>query len=126
FACQGLFPNQNPMINYVCLLGFYQRSGLQKVACATGLMKLFTKNLRTMERVLTDVPKRKEMKDRPSHFEPLANKKKKVAFFSGCLMDTMFMSTNDATTKLLQYAGCEIVVPETQGCCGALQGHSGE
>jgi len=26
----------------------------------------------------------------------------------------------------LQYVGCEIVVPESQGCCGALQGHSGE
>jgi len=125
-AFQGLFPHHNRMVNSVGLLGFYQRSGLQKVARATGLMKLFPENLRTMERVLPDVPKRKEMKDRPSHFEPLANKKKKVAFFSGCLMDTMFMSTNDATTKLLQYAGCEIVVPETQGCCGALQGHSGE
>src|SRR5699024_5881659 len=51
---------------------------------------------------------------------------KKVAFFSGCLMDTMFMPTNDATTKLLQYAGCDIVVPETQNCCGALHGHGGE
>jgi len=125
-AFQGLFPHHNRMVNSVGLLGFYQRSGLQKVARATGLMKLFPENLRTMERVLPDVPKRKQMKDRPSHFEPLASKKKNVAFFSGCLMDTMFMSTNDATTKLLQYAGCEIVVPETQGCCGALQGHSGE
>src|SRR5699024_12376755 len=96
------------MVNSVGLLGFYQRSGLQKVARATGLMKLFPENLRTMERVLPDVPKRKEMKDRPSHFEPLANKKKKVAFFSGCLMDTIFMSTNYATTKLLQYAIYEI------------------
>src|SRR5690625_324425 len=125
-AFQGLLPHHNRMVNSVGLLGFYQRSGLQKVARATGLMKLFPENLRTMERVLPDVPKRKQMKDRPSHFEPLASKKKNVAFFSGCLMDTMFMSTNDATTKLLQYAGCEIVVPETQGCCGALQGHSGE
>src|SRR5699024_6552336 len=53
-------------------------------------------------------------------------KKKKVAFFSGCLMDKIFMKTNDAKTKLLQHAGCEIVIPETQGCCGSLHGHSGE
>lgn len=125
-AFKGLFPHHGRMINTVGLLGFYQRSGLQKMARSTGVMKLFPENLRTMEKVLPDVPKRKEMKQRPTHYEPLASRKKKVAFFSGCLMDTMFMQTNDATAKLLQYAGCEIVVPETQGCCGALQGHSGE
>src|SRR5690606_30247533 len=32
----------------------------------------------------------------------------------------------DATIKLLQKLGCEILVPENQVCCGALQGHSGE
>src|SRR5699024_4089814 len=42
------------------------------------------------------------------------------------LMDTICMKTNDATTKQFQHAGCEIVIPETQGCCGALHGHSGE
>jgi glycolate oxidase iron-sulfur subunit len=41
-------------------------------------------------------------------------------------MDTMFLKTNDATCKLLQLAGCEIVIPQNQTCCGALHGHSGE
>ena len=36
------------------------------------------------------------------------------------------MKTNDATMKLLQLAGCEIVIPKEQTCCGALHGHSGE
>src|SRR5699024_8052574 len=71
-------------------------------------------------------PKRTEMKRRPRHLFPKIKQKRKVAFFSGCLMDTMFKPTNDATLKLLQYAGCEIVIPEAQNCCGALQGHSGE
>src|SRR5690625_2293135 len=82
--------------------------------------------MRAMEKVLPQVPKRKAMKERPAYLESLAPPKKRVAFFSGCLMDTVFMTTNDATTKLLQYAGCEIVIPKTQGCCGALHGHSGE
>ncbi|GGE49574.1 glycolate oxidase iron-sulfur subunit [Pullulanibacillus camelliae] len=51
---------------------------------------------------------------------------KRVAFFAGCLMDTMFLTTNDATMKLLQMAGCDVVNPQTQACCGALHGHSGE
>ncbi|HEY4602411.1 MAG TPA: (Fe-S)-binding protein [Cerasibacillus sp.] len=124
---KNVFPHHNRMIGLTGLLRFYQRSGAQTLARATGIMKLLPENMRVMERVLPEVPKRIEMKNRPHHLMPLTEKKtKKVAFFSGCLMDTMFMPTNDATTKLLQYAGCEIVIPETQSCCGALHGHSGE
>lgn len=125
-AFDKLFPHHDRMIGTMSLLRFYQRSGLQKTARKLGIMKFFPEHLRTMEKVLPEVPKRKEMKNRPRHLHPLRPRKKRIAFFSGCLMDTMFMKTNDATTKLLQYAGCEIVIPETQGCCGALHGHSGE
>lgn len=41
-------------------------------------------------------------------------------------MDTVFSSTNEATIQLLQLAGCDVVVPPVQTCCGALHGHSGE
>ncbi|SHH79704.1 (Fe-S)-binding protein [Virgibacillus chiguensis] len=124
---KNIFPQQNRMIGLTGLLSFYQRSGAQKLAQATGVMKLFPETMRTMEKVLPDVPKRSAMKRRPHHLQPLhRNRTKKVAFFSGCLMDTIFMETNDATMKLLQYAGCEIVLPKTQACCGALHGHSGE
>jgi len=125
-AFENLFPYQNRMRNITSLVGFYQRSGLQSVARRTGLMKILPENMQAMEGVLPTVPKRREMKKRPEHLKSLARTKKRVAFFSGCLMDTVFMTTNDATTKLLQYAGCEIVIPKTQGCCGALHGHSGE
>jgi len=123
---EGLFPHQNRMRTLTGLLGVYQRSGMQKVVRKSGLMKFLPDSLATMERVLPDVPTLKELKTRPYHLEPIGPKTKKVAFFSGCLMDTMFMITNDATTKLLQLAGCEVVIPKTQACCGALHGHSGE
>lgn len=123
---ENLFPHQNRLIGVTSLLGFYQRSGLQKTARTLGIMKLFPETMRTMEKVLPEPLKKKELKHRARYFEPLQQQKKKVAFFSGCLMDTVFRTTNDSTTKLLQYAGCEIVVPEAQGCCGALHGHSGE
>ncbi|GIO25983.1 (Fe-S)-binding protein [Ornithinibacillus bavariensis] len=121
-----LFPKQNRMVSAASLLGFYQRSGLQKVARSTGIMNFFPESLRTMEKVLPSVPKKKDMKNRPNHLPAISVQKKRVAFFTGCLMDTVFMTTNDATMKLLQYAGCEIVIPNTQNCCGVLHGHSGE
>lgn len=121
-----LFPYQNRMRSLMGLLSIYQRSGIQTMTHKLGIMKLFPKHLATMEKVLPDVPKLKEMKSRPSQLEAITEEKKRVAFFSGCLMDTMFMKTNDATIKLLQLVGCQIVIPQNQACCGALHGHSGE
>ncbi|MBS4219834.1 (Fe-S)-binding protein [Bacillus sp. FJAT-49711] len=124
---EGIFPYQNRMANAVGLLNFYQKSGLQTAARKIGFMRLFPENLRQMEQSLPEVPSKKVMKNRPSNLSAKTKQvKATVAFFRGCLMDTMFMETNDATLKLLQKAGCEIVIPEGQNCCGALHGHSGE
>lgn len=123
----GLFPHPERMRTLTGLIGFYQNSGLQTAARKIGFMKLFPDTLATMERVLPKVPTMKQMKNRPEHLSPSeGNPKKRVAFFTGCLMDTMFLETNNATMKLLQLAGCEIVIPKNQACCGALHGHYGE
>ena len=123
---EGLFPYPNRMKYATSLLGIYQRTGVQKMVQRSGIMKLLPETMATMEKVLPQVPTLKEMKNRPTFLEAHGKKKKRVAFFSGCLMDTMFLKTNDATMKLLQMAGCDIVIPNQQTCCGALHGHSGE
>lgn len=123
---EGLFPYHNRMIQAVSLLRVYQKSGLQKVVRKIGFLKLFSENLQQMEKILPEAPKRSEMKNRPRSAQAAEIQFAKVAFFSGCLMDTLFLSTNEATIKLLQKAGCDIVIPKDQGCCGALHGHSGE
>ncbi|MEH7047632.1 (Fe-S)-binding protein [Bacillus pseudomycoides] len=123
---EGLFPHQNRMRTLTGLIGFYQRSGLQTLTHKTGIMKLFPETLATMDLVLPKVPKMKEMKNRPEFLPAETTKKKRVAFFTGCLMDTMFLETNNATMKLLQLAGCDVVIPKEQSCCGALHGHAGE
>lgn len=123
---EELFPHQNRMRNLTGMIGFYQRSGLQSLTQKLGIMKLFPDSIATMEKVLPKVPTMKEMKNRPTYLPAESVQTKRVAFFSGCLMDTMFLDTNNATTRLLQLAGCEIIIPPNQGCCGALHGHSGE
>lgn len=123
---KGLFPHPNRMRNLTGLIGFYQRSGIQTIARKIGFLGLLPESLTTMEKVLPEVPTMKELKNRPEQLPAIGTKTNRVAFFSGCLMDTMFMKTNDATMRLLQLAGCEIVVPPNQTCCGALHGHSGE
>lgn len=122
---QWLFPHPRRLRLVTALLGFYQRS-LQTLVHRLGLLKMFPSHLAMMERVLPKVPTWKEMNDRPKQLVPTGKKKQRVAFFTGCLMDTMFMNINDATMRLLQLAGCEVVIPSHQVCCGALHGHGGE
>lgn len=125
-AFKQLFPHQHRIRRTVNTLGIYQRSGLQRMIHKTKLTNLLPEHIRLMEKVLPTVPKNKKLKNRQSVKKPINPLKKRVAFFTGCLMETMFMKTNDSTIKLLQYAGCEVVIPNNQNCCGALNGHSGE
>jgi glycolate oxidase iron-sulfur subunit len=49
----------------------------------------------------------------------------RVAFLAGCIANVSFARLNEATVRVLQRNGCEVVIPEGQGCCGALHLHSG-
>ncbi|GEL77772.1 (Fe-S)-binding protein [Tenuibacillus multivorans] len=123
-AFNHLFKNQKRMEQATSLLSFYQKSGLQKTTRKLGFMKLFPKHMQQMERVLPKMSKRK--REPEAHFPAVGGVKATVAMFRGCLMDTLFRETNRSTIQLLNEAGCDVVVPDTQGCCGALHGHSGE
>lgn len=116
----GLFADQNKMAGAVKLVQFYQKSGLQKVTRKVGFLNLFPPFMKEMEGVLPEIEKRKRQT------ESRKLKTMKVAFFTGCLMDTMFQATNRKTIELLEWLGCEVVIPDGQQCCGALHGHSGE
>ena len=49
----------------------------------------------------------------------------RVGFISGCVMNVLFGETNEASVQLLNAAGCDVVTPRAQGCCGALYAHGG-
>ncbi|MBI2306645.1 MAG: (Fe-S)-binding protein [Rhodocyclales bacterium] len=50
----------------------------------------------------------------------------RVALFVTCLVDLMRPSVGFAAIRLLEAAGCEVVVPETQTCCGQPAFNSGD
>jgi glycolate oxidase iron-sulfur subunit len=41
-------------------------------------------------------------------------------------MSVLFADVNEATIRVLQRNGCEVIVPPAQACCGALNIHNGE
>lgn len=66
---------------------------------------------------------RRSWKGREARAEGVA--KGTVALLSGCVMDSWFGPVHDATVGLLTRAGYDVVVPESQTCCGALAAHDG-
>lgn len=52
-------------------------------------------------------------------------KKTTVGFFGGCVGSVLFQDVNRQTIRLLQHAGCDVIVPAKQACCGAIHHHGG-
>ncbi len=50
----------------------------------------------------------------------------RVALLLGCAQQVLDPDINDATIEVLNRNGIEVVIPETQGCCGALSWHVGD
>ncbi len=48
-----------------------------------------------------------------------------VGLLTGCVQRVFFPGVNDATARVLAAAGCDVVIPARQGCCGALSLHTG-
>jgi glycolate oxidase iron-sulfur subunit len=51
--------------------------------------------------------------------------KKRVAILTGCAQPVLKPSINDATIRLLNRLGVEVILPKGEGCCGALVHHMG-
>lgn len=64
--------------------------------------------------------------DDPQSFAPMGTAKKRVALMTGCAQKALNTDINDATIRLLTRLGCEVVVAEGAGCCGALTHHMGK
>ncbi|MEM9577532.1 MAG: glycolate oxidase subunit GlcF [Pseudomonadota bacterium] len=64
--------------------------------------------------------------DDPQSFAPVGARKMRVALMTGCAQKALNTDINDATIRLLTRLGCEVVVAEGAGCCGALTHHMGK
>jgi len=63
--------------------------------------------------------------DRPQVFPAAGARRKRVAMLTGCAQKVLKPDINEATVRLLTRHGCEVVVAEGIGCCGALTHHMG-
>ncbi len=106
------------------VLYLYQASGLQNLLRATGLLHLFGK-LANIEALSPNAEPPFFYSKIGKTFSAHGERRYRVAFLAGCIANVAFARLNEATVRVLQRNGCEVVIPATQNCCGALHLHSG-
>ena len=119
-----LLPHPGRMALAGGLLRFYQRSGLQSLVRASGLLRLLGK-MGEAEHLLPAIDRNFFHSEIGKVFPAKGERRARVAFFAGCMQLVAFAELNRATVRVLQKNGCEVVVPGGQLCCGALQVHAG-
>jgi glycolate oxidase iron-sulfur subunit len=119
-----LLPSRSALSVAGTLLYLFEVSGLKALARGMGQLGLFGR--------LGDLQQLTPSADPPFFFSqigrtfpPEGERTHRVAFLAGCIANVSFARLNEATVRVLQRNGCEVVVPEGQGCCGALHLHSG-
>ncbi len=64
--------------------------------------------------------------DDPQTFPAIGLRRKRVALLTGCAQRALNTDINAATIRLLTRHGCEVVIADGMGCCGALTHHMGK
>ncbi len=132
-ALRWTLPHARRLRLLAVLLRLYQRSGLQALVRRTRLLRILPFDLEYKEQLLppvasrffaigpASVPAREPGSDSDSTGE-----RRRVGLLTGCVMPFLYPQTHEATVRVLERHGCQVVIPEEQVCCGALLIHNGD
>ncbi|MGH7661033.1 MAG: (Fe-S)-binding protein [Vulcanimicrobiaceae bacterium] len=118
----ALFPYPRRLETLKPLLAAYTRSGLRATVRASGLLRLLPPRLAQLAELAPSSFEREEL---PELTPAKGTARKRVALLAGCVQRVFFPNVNAATIRVLSAEGCQVRVPQGQGCCGALSLHSG-
>jgi glycolate dehydrogenase iron-sulfur subunit len=104
----------------------YQASGLQQLARRSGLIRRLPGTLPAWDALLPTIPSKAERAAPPRLTPAEGPRRARVALLTGCVQSVVFGAHNRATVRVLAKNGCDVVVPDGQGCCGALNAHGGD
>jgi glycolate oxidase iron-sulfur subunit len=119
----GMFTYMTLFRAFSDMMRLYQRSGAQWLARRSGILKLIG-----MDEMETLLPRLSSTFIVPQGqiYRATGEHRYTVAMLTGCIMSTAFAEVHEATIRVLQKNGCEVLLPPDQGCCGALHSHGGD
>lgn len=106
------------------MLQLYRATGMQTLVRTTGLLKAIAPRMAAAEALMPEIGIESGVPP-GSNYRAEGKKEGTVAFFTGCVMNSMMGSINRSSIRLLTAAGYDVVVPSAQICCGALANHAG-
>ena len=122
----SLFPYPTRLRWIALKLWAYQRLGVRWFVRNSGLLSLLPRKLRAMEAMAPPIAFGELFSSIPERIPTVGKPRKRVAFLLGCVQRVFFSNVNQATLRVLAAEGCEVVIPQGQGCCGALMYHAGQ
>ncbi|GAB2745220.1 heterodisulfide reductase-related iron-sulfur binding cluster [Salinifilum aidingensis] len=121
-AIFALFPYPRRLRALRAPLALYQRSRIGPLLRRTALWRRLPASLRTMESLTPPVRRAEKLGKR---LPARGRRRATVGMITGCVQSAFFPDVNAATARVLAAEGCDVVIPPSQGCCGALSEHSG-
>src|SRR5207253_5282453 len=121
----ALFPYPGRLRALVVVLLAYVKTGLRWLLRALGLYKLLPRRLAQFDELLPPLSAHQVFARLPALTPAQGERRARVALVAGCVQRVFFPGVNEATVRVLSAEGCEVLVPEEQGCCGALSMHAG-
>ncbi len=125
-AIFAMFPHPARLRWLAWPLGVYQNSGLQTLIRKSRILKLLPQRLQAMERLLPPISFGALRRRMPDHVAAEGTTRRRVGLLLGCVQRVFFGDVNAATARVLAAEGCDVFIPQDQGCCGALAEHAGE
>jgi glycolate oxidase iron-sulfur subunit len=104
------------------IAGFYARP----FGWLIGLLPGIGPRLRAMLKLAPAHLPARRATDRPGVFPAAVPAGRRVILLQGCVQPVLRPSINEATIRLLNRAGVEVVQVKGEGCCGALVHHMGD
>jgi glycolate oxidase iron-sulfur subunit len=117
----ALFPEPGRLGAALAAFEVYRRSGLRALVRATRVLRPFPR-LAAIEALLESVPPAVPL---PELVSARGRSVGRVGLLTGCVQRHLYPGVNRDTARLLSLAGFDVVIPRTQGCCGALELHAG-
>jgi len=119
----GLFPWRNRLRWALLPARLLQTLQLDRLLRRSGLTRLLPTKI---QRLHDQLPRlRPSEPPLPDFLPAIGQRRATVGLFIGCVADAMFRHVHWATARVLQHNGCDVVIPRSQTCCGAIHYHTG-
>jgi glycolate oxidase iron-sulfur subunit len=120
-----VFPHPARLRALAWPLWLYQKSGLRALVRRSGAMALLPDRIAAMERLVPRISAAAIHRRPPTQVRAVGVSRRRVGLLLGCVQRVFFGQVNDATVRVLAAEGCDVEIPQGQGCCGALMLHAG-